>query len=153
MLSPKVTVSITTGTEEHHFTALDRHQCDTYETLHDLRLSSTLISLSIIGIEVTILMIQAIKHNATVLYTCLLLLNCVEFLNFDMPHQRFCGYQNPFSCHSSQLHRQATRSKPGDHLTKGLSDCHNPERIPCHPPIIYGRAAKLHSTTGGDNEL
>jgi hypothetical protein len=90
------------------------------DTRHNIQLVLR-THISIISIEVAFSMIQAIIQNATLLYTCLLLLNSVEFLNFNMPHKRFRGYQNPSSCSTSQLHLHSRSSKPGDRLTKGFS--------------------------------
>jgi hypothetical protein len=91
MLTCTVLVIDTAGTEEHHFATLDRHRCDTYETLHNLQL--VLHShISIIAIEVSILVIQAIIQNPTVR---LLLLKDYEFLKIDMPHHRFYGIRIP----------------------------------------------------------
>ncbi len=81
--TPIDTVSVT-ATEENHFAAadyaaLDRHGHDTYDIRHNFQLDLHTY-ISIMGIKVTMLMLQAIIQNATLLHTCLLLLNCVEFL-------------------------------------------------------------------------
>ncbi len=120
MHTPIVTVNVTAVTEEHHFAALDRHGCDTYEALHNLQLVIHTHS-SIIGIEVTISMIHALVHNSTVLHTLHLLLKGTKFLKINMLHYRFCGYENIHSCGASQLHLQARSSQPGDSHTKRLS--------------------------------
>ena len=87
MFTNLVTVTVISVTEEHLFSALDRHGRDTNEIPHYLELVLN-SHITILGIEDTILMIQALILNPTLRYDLSNLLRRVVGFQFQLIEMR-----------------------------------------------------------------
>ena len=117
MHTPIVFVSISAVAQENHFSTLDGHWGNTYETVHEVEFFLQL-GLSKLSIERLWMMIHALEHLARVVGKLYIILKAREVIILNVPHKEFGWDEDADSSGASQCHCQTLSSKPGDSLSK-----------------------------------